>query len=504
MSNLFEALGIVLSPEILLIVAASSLYGLFMGAMPGLSATMAVALLVPITFFMEPIPALAAIITTSAMAIFAGDIPAALIRMPGTPSSAAYTEDLYGLTKVGKAQYGLGACVVFSAIGGIFGTLVLMIFAPLLANFAASFSSDEYFWLACLGMTCAVTIFAAAPVKGVIALCVGLLLATVGADLSMSYPRYTFGGYDLLSGISFIPALVGIFALAEILKFAKERHTQISPPAQVVANIFSATWWMIRTYWVQATRGSLVGTLIGFLPGAGGGISTWVSYAIALRTSKRDPVTGKHDPMVGIVEAGAANNSGLAGSWIPTLVFAIPGDALTAIVLGVLLLKGIVPGPAIFTDSATLVYAILMLFVLANVLMVPFGWMAIRTASYALRMPRPMLMSIVLLLSIVGSYAINNSLFDVWVMLVLGVVAFFLQENDFPVAPIILGLVIGPIVEQNLLMSLLKSRGDIFGLFQRPVAATLGAITVLIWVFAIARFGWAEIQKRRAVPGETT
>jgi putative tricarboxylic transport membrane protein len=497
MSNLVEALSIVMSMEVLLIVFASAVYGLFMGAMPGLSATMAVALLVPLTFFMDPIPAMAAIITTSAMAIFAGDIPAALIRMPGTPSSAAYVDDLYGLTLEGKAQYGLGACVVFSAIGGIFGTVVLMVFAPLLAQFAASFSSDEYFWLACLGMTCAVTIFAASPVKGVIALCIGLL-ATVGADLSMSYPRYTFGSYGLLSGISFIPALVGIFAMAEIMKFAKERRTQIAPPVQVIASIFSATWEMIRTYWVQATRGSLVGTLIGFLPGAGGGISTWVSYAIALRFSKRDPVTGKHDPMVGIVEAGAANNSGLAGSWIPTLVFAIPGDALTAIVLGVLLLKGVVPGPAIFTDSATLVYAILMLFVLANILMVPLGWAAIRTASYALRMPRPMLMSLVLLLAIVGSYAINNSLFDVWVMLVLGIVAFFLQENDFPVAPIILGLVIGPIVEQNLLMSLLKSRGDVMGLLDRPVAVTLGAITMLIWVAAIGQVAWGALQKRRA------
>lgn len=487
-SNISDAFALVFSPSTMAIIAVSSIYGLLMGAIPGLSATMAVALLVPLTFFMDPVPALAAIIATSAMAIFAGDIPAALIRMPGTPSSAAYVEDLYQMTKEGRAEYGLGACVVFSAIGGIFGTIVLIIGAPLLARFAASFSSDEYFWFACLGMTCAVTIFARSPLKGVASLFIGLFLATIGADISMGYPRYTFGSYDLLGGISFIPALIGMFAMVEILRFARERHKQFASPAQTPAGLFSATVEMIRAYWRNALRGSIVGTVIGVLPGSGGAIATWISYSMALRASARDPVTGKHDPMTGIVEAGSANNSGLAGAWIPALVFAVPGDAITAIVIGVLLMKGISPGPSVFTDTPTLAYALFIIFMLSNILMVPFGWVAIRASSYVLSMPRPALMSLVLLMSVVGSYAVRNSLFDIWVMLALGVLAYAMEENEFPVAPAILGLVLGPLVEQNLIMSLLKYQGNPLGLFERPAAATLGIITILIWLLPLARY----------------
>ena len=481
MESILKALALIADPYVLAVIAFSAAFGLFVGAMPGLTATMATALLVPITFFMPPVPALAAIVTASAMAIFAGDIPGALLRIPGTPASAAYTDEAYAMTRKGKAELALGAGVVFSAIGGIFGTIVLVAAAPLLAEVAIRFSSFEYFWLVCLGLSCAVFIAQSAPVKGMIALFLGLFVATIGLENPAGLPRFTFGTTDLMGGIEMIPAMVGMFAIAEVLRAMARTQAHLPPPQPVTGSIFKGQWALIRKYPKQTLRGSAIGTAIGALPGAGADIASWITYATSKRFSKEPEKFGTGH-VEGIVESGAANNAAVSGAWIPALVFGIPGDSITAIVIGVLYLKNVIPGPLVFEKSPDIVTALFVIFFLANLIMLPFGWAAIKTFKHILRIPREMLMPIVLMFCIVGAFAITNSPFAVGVMLVFGLLGFLMEENGFPVAPVILGIVLGPMLEQSFVTSMIKSDGSFLAFFARPIAGALGAATILVWV----------------------
>lgn len=473
--------SLVFTPFVLGVIVLASLFGLFVGAMPGLSATMAAALLVPLTFAMDPVPALGAIIATSAMALFAGDIPAAMLRMPGTPSSAAYVDDLYDMTQRGEGGRGLMACLLFSALGGMFATVVLIMGAPLLARFATNFSSDEYFWLAALGLSCAVIIFAGSPLKGLISLLVGLLVASVGTDLSTGTMRFTFGQDALQGGIGFVPALIGMFAFAEVLRYAFNPSALAHPPEARRMALWSETRDLVQRHWPENLRGSVIGTLTGVLPGAGGGVATWISYGIGKRFGRK--AQSAQDRQLGaIVEASSANNSSLGGAWIPTLVFGIPGDAITAVVIGVLLMKGITPGPQVFTQSQDLAYALFIVFILANLLLIPLGMLAIRFAGTVLRVPREALMPVIVMLSVIGAFSVANAPFDVGIMLALGVLAFGMERFSFPVAPAILAIVLAPVLEKNFLMSLMKARGDVLGLVDRPIAIALAGATVLLWL----------------------
>jgi TctA family transporter len=474
------AFGMVFNVQTMLVITGASLFGLFVGAVPGLTATMATALLVPVTFFMPPIPAIAAIVTATAMAIFSGDVPGCLLRMPGTPASAAYTDEAYAMTRKGQAELALGAGLVFSAIGGLFGTLVLIASAPALAEFALKFSSFEYFWLVLLGLTCAIVITSERPLKGVVSLLLGLLVASVGLGNPAGHPRFTFGVTELTGGIGMIPMMIGMFAVSEIIRFAVDMRARPLIVDQPIHNVFRGMWTLAKRYPVQILRGSLLGTLVGALPGAGADIAAWMSYAISKKTSKEPEKFGTGH-VEGIIESGAANNSAIAGAWIPALVFGIPGDSITAIVIGVLYMKNMNPGPVMFTQNPQNIYAVYLLFILANLIMIPLGWWCIKIAKNLLRVPRNVLMPIILLFCIVGSFAINNTLFDVGVMLAAGVFAYALEENGFPVAPAILGVVLGTMLEENFVTSMIKADGNLLAFFGRPVAATLGALAIAAW-----------------------
>jgi TctA family transporter len=480
MDALATAFEMVFSLQTVAIMLAASLFGLFVGAVPGLTATMATALLVPVTFFMPPIPALAAIVTATAMAIFSGDIPGCLLRMPGTPASAAYADEAYAMTRKGQAELALGSGLVFSAIGGLFGTTVLIVSAPALAEFALKFSSFEYFWLVLLGLSCAIVITAERPLKGVVSLLLGLLVASVGLGNPAVFPRFTFGNTELMGGIGFIPMMIGMFAVSEIIRFAVDLEPSLKIVDQPIRRVFRGMWGLLKKYPLQLLRGSALGTLVGALPGAGADIAAWMSYAISKKTSK-EPAKFGTGHVEGIVESGAANNSALAGSWIPALVFGIPGDSITAIVIGVLYMKNMAPGPTLFTQNPQNVYAVYLLFILANLIMIPLGFLCIRAAKQILKVPRNVLMPVILLFCVVGSFAINNTPFDVGVMLVAGIVAYLLEENGFPVAPAILGVVLGTMFEENFVTSMIKSDGNLLGFFSRPVAATLGVLTLAAW-----------------------
>ena len=377
MPILAEAFGLVFQPYVLAVIFASACFGMFVGAIPGLSATMATALLVPVTFFMDPVPAIAAIVTATAMAIFAGDIPGALLRMPGTPASAAYVEDAYRMTRSGRSEEALGASLVFSSIGGIFGTIVLVTASPVLADIALRFSSFEYFWLVILGLSCAIFVSPGSVPRGMISLVIGLFAALVGIDNPAGQPRYTFGNVELLAGVQFIPAMIGLFAVSEVFRSVVTRKETPRVKRAGGRGIFASQWQNLKRYPVQAARGSIVGTAIGALPGAGADIAAWISYAISKRFSKQKEKFGTGH-VEGLVEAGASNNGAVSGAWIPALVFGIPGDSITAIVIGVLYIKGINPGPTVFINQPQLIYAVFMVFFLANIVMLPLGWLAIK------------------------------------------------------------------------------------------------------------------------------
>lgn len=486
MDALITAFGLVFQPYVLAVIAASAVYGLFVGAIPGLTATMATALLVPVTFFMPPVPAVAAIVTATAMAIFSGDIPSALLRMPGTPASAAYTDEAYLLTRSGQAELALGAGLVFSVLGGIFGVAVLIVAAPALAEIALKFSSFEYFWLVMLGFTCAVFIAGSDPLKGVIALLLGLLISCVGLENPAGAPRWTFGNSELMGGIPLIPLMIGMFAVSEVLRFASASVRPEMAVDRPFGNVFAGMWGLIKKYKLGLFRGSALGTAVGALPGAGADIAAWMSYAVSKKFSKEPEKFGKGH-VEGIVESGAANNSALGGAWIPALVFGIPGDSITAIAIGVLYLKDMNPGPMLFVNNPQNIYAVFIVFVLAQLLMLPFGWAAIKAAKRILRIPAGLLMPLILLFCVVGSFAINNSLFGVIVMGVAGVLAFYMERWGFPVAPTILGVVLGTMLEEHFFSSLVKADGQFLAFFERPIAGALGVLTLLIWLVPLWR-----------------
>ncbi|NMA71380.1 MAG: tripartite tricarboxylate transporter permease [Firmicutes bacterium] len=486
--NLVGAVALLAQPQVILIALISAVFGMFMGAVPGLTATMGMALLVPFTFFMDQVSVLVAVISMSGMAIFAGDIPGTLVRIPGTPSSAAYVDDAFILTQQGKAARALGLNVLGSALGGIFGALGLMLAAPALARFASRFTSFEYFWLAVLGLSATVAVSQGSVAKNGLSLLIGLFLATIGIDITLGIPRFTFGNVNLLSGISFIPAMVGLFGVSEVIRVTMEEFQGKEAPqirfglVEMIRNALDGLRARVRLF----IQSGLTGVLVGALPGAGADIAAWVSYGFGKNTAKEPEKFGKGSEEA-IISGTSANNAALAGTWIPALVFGIPGDSITAILLGVLMMKGIRPGPGIFENQGNLVYAIYLAFILANLLLIPLGWVATRTGLLMLRVPKRILMPCILLFCIVGAYAINNSMFDVGVMLVMGILGYMLQQLQVPTAPIVLGLILGPLMEQNFMMSVIKTQGSLAMFFTRPISAVLALLCLAAWLYPLYR-----------------
>ncbi len=495
-STFITALQNIASPEVLLVIFLAAVYGLFVGSIPGLTATMAVALLIPLTFYLDNLSAIAAIVTLEACSIFAGDIPTTLVRIPGTPSSAAYTDDAYSLTQQGRHETSLGVSLVFSVAGGLFGALVLILAAPLLAKIAFQFTTYEYFWLYVLGLSCAAIVSTGSRLKGALALMIGLMFSTVGLSEVHSVPRFTFGFDELFTGINFIPAMIGLFGLSEVLRncltsktdekanqlkstlTAEDDHSLWKHIKPVFGGVLPQ-FWKRKFSWL---RSSCIGSTIGMIPGAGADIAAWVSYAVSKKSSKTPGEYGKGS-LDAVGDATSANNSALAGAWIPALVLGIPGDSVTAIVIGVLLMKNITPGPEIFNnpDQLVLVHGIYITFILVNLLLIPLGFLAIRSGSQLVRVPRRILMPLILMFCVVGSYSINGSYFDVWVMLAMGIIGFTLEVFEIPLGPVVLGIILGGRLEQAFVQNLTKD-DSILSFFSRPISAVLGCFCIALWL----------------------
>lgn len=507
--TLAQALAAVADPTVLLVIAASAVYGTLFGSIPGLSATMAVALIVPLTYFLSPLAALASVITLEACAISAGDIPSALVRIPGTPASAAYADDLYALARRGQYHTALGTCVMFSAIGGLFGAAVLILFAQPFASLATMFTVAEYFWFYVLGLGCAVVVSRGSALKGAFALLIGLLLSTVGLSAVHTEARFTFGHPELYQGINFIPAMIGLFGLSEVLRTVSRFgvREELVPAAVVdtgrsvssfasffarhvtasLREVFGGSLAMLRRRPARIMQCNAIGTLIGILPGAGADVAAWVSFGYSKRRSKNPEEYGRGS-LEGVADAGAANNAALAGAWIPALVFGIPGDTITAIVLGIMMMKNLTPGPQIFEKQAVLVHSLYFVFILANLALIPAGWLAIRAGGQLVRVPKHTLIPIIVMFCVIGAYAINGSYFDVGLMLAMGVVGFALERVEVPVGPIVLGIILGGPLEERFVQAMTASRGSLSVFVSRPIAAGLAVLTLVVLMLPVISF----------------
>ena len=498
-------------PDLWAILIGSACYGIFVGAIPGLTATMAVALFVPMAYWLDPLSAITAIVTMVACAIFAGDIPTVFLRIPGTPASAAYADQAYRLGKRGMARQLLGFSLLCSVTGGIIGAIVLMLLGSQLAKAARLFSVTEYFWLCVIGLSCAVLVApGTARWKAIVSLLIGLLLSTVGLSSVHGVPRFTFGSAALYQGISFIPAMIGLFGLSEVFANLNSEafHRDRKPQSQTETvraerrerdpNAFGRWIGRLRHRPRNVGQSSLLGVLIGMLPGAGADIAAWICFAAANRggDNQEDQQT-----IQAIGDATTANSAALAGGWIPALVFGIPGDSVTAIAIGVLLMKNVTPGPTIFQDQPELVYSIYVVFVLANLIMLPVGAAAIALAGWLVRIPKRVLLPVIVLFCITGSYALNASTFDVGIMLAMGLLGFVLNRFQFPLGPVVLGLILGGPLEERLIQSLTASGNRFSGLIDRPIALVLACISAAIG-FQIVRSMIRELRSADRSPSD--
>jgi len=455
--------------------------GILVGGTPGLTATMAVALIIPITYYMDPLAGFAMILGVSFTSIFAGDIPATFLRIPGTPASAAAVLDGFEMSKKGKGSLALTIDLICSVIGGFIGVISLIIIAPPLAKFALQFTHFQYFWLGVFGLSMSAVLSRGNIVRGLISAVLGLLVSTVGIDITTGFPRFAFGNIELMGGIEFIPVMVGLFGISEVFKNVKspDRLIERTIHDKINVSIFETLLIVWERKWI-VLKSSFIGTCVGALPGAGADIAAWVAYGIEKKTSKKPEEFGK-GCIDGVIAPTSANNAALGGTWIPALVFGVPGDSITAIVLGAMLMYGLRPGPLIFQQSPDLIKGIFAIALVSQIFLLPVGVLGIKAYSWILKLPRNVIMVFVLIFSVVGSYAIRNSFFDICIMLFFGVIGYIFENLNIPSAPMILGIILGPMIEDNLRVGLIKTGGNYLPFLTNPISAIL--VLLIIFTF---------------------
>ncbi|UOQ44283.1 tripartite tricarboxylate transporter permease [Halobacillus salinarum] len=466
----------------LLAIIIGCAIGISIGALPGLTATMGVALILPVTFSMEPIAGILLLIGVYFGAIYGGSIAAILLRTPGTPSSAATAIAGYELTKRGFAYKALTTATLSSSIGGILSVFVLIFIAPQLAKFALNFSAQETFALAVFGLAVITSVAGKSMVKGLIVGAVGLLISTIGTDPMGGFPRFTFGNYNLTGGINFIPVMIGLFAAAQAFQSLEELISKRNV-IQKVKKI-SLKWEEFRTIILTILRSTGIGTFIGMIPGAGGDIGAFVAYNVASTFAKNKDEFNKGN-LEGVAAPEAANNGSTGGAMIPLLTLGIPGDAVTAVLLGALMVQGIQPGPQLFQQNGEIVYSLFIGMILANVMIMIYGLLGIRLFAKVLAIPKAILTPVILVLCVVGSYSLGNSMFDVYVMLISGIIGYLMLRYDFSASPVILALILGPMMEASLRRTLVMSNGNIFSFFTRPISAILLTLAIIVLVLPL-------------------
>lgn len=477
MLDAIAAMGSVfLDPYLIALIAGTTIVGVVIGALPGLGATTGAALLLSFTLTMEPVYAITVLTTIYVSATFAGSITAILINTPGTPAAAATCLDGYPMAQRGEAGRALGIAVVSSTIGGIFSVIALAIAAPLLATVAYQFRPPEYFALTLFGLSMLATISDGGAVKNLIGGLFGVWLATIGADHSTSIERFMFGNYELYEGLNFIPVMIGLFAMSELL--VQSGRLQSIAEAVKMKAISLPSRADYKKIWKTIARSCGIGTFIGVLPAEGATVASMIGYSEARRWSKNKDEFGK-GAIEGIAGAEAANNAATGGAMVPTMVLGIPGSGTTAVILVGLLVHGLRPGPYLFTEQVDTVYSIFGAMLLANIMFLGIGLFAAKQFARISLVPVPLLWPVVFALAVIGAYALNQSLLDVWLVLIFGVVGYVMRRFGFAVAPVAIGLILGHMVETNLQNSLKIFDGQWWLILTQPLALLFIVLSVI-------------------------
>lgn len=460
-----------------------SLFGVFVGivfgALPGLTATMTIAVFIPFTFGVPAVQSFAFLLGLYSGAVYGGSVSAILINIPGTPSAIATGFDGYPMCQQGRAGEAIGISTISSGLGGLFSVFVLAFAAPLVASIALKFSAEEYVGITLIGLSIIAIISPGSTVKGLIAGTLGLIIGTAGLDPIGSYPRMVFNRPELFDGVSEIPVMIGMYGLSEMLiQISDEQHIKII--TQKLKNVLPSFRQVVRLL-PTIFRSSLVGVAIGAVPAAGGSIASLVAYGQEKRFSRRADLLGTGIDE-GVAAPEAANNASTGGALIPMMTLGIPGDPMTAVLMGGLIIQGLRPGPLLFQEQMPFVSSIFISLLLSVVFMTVLGLAGAKYFSRLISTPKRFLIPAILLFCLIGSYSINNSMFDIGVLIASGLVGFVLRKFGFPVAPVILGLILGPMFESNLRRALMLSRGDWSPFVTRPISLSFIIIAVLIIV----------------------
>jgi putative tricarboxylic transport membrane protein len=478
---IYQGLLVAMQWKNVLLVFFGAAGGIIIGALPGLTATMGVALLIPVTFGMEPASGLIMLGAIYCGAIYGGSISAILIRTPGTPAAAATVFDGYEMTKKGEAGKALGAAIYASFVGGIVSATILILVAEPLAMFSLRFGPPEYMWLGVFGLTIIASLAGRSLLKGMISGLIGLLISTMGMHPLSGFMRFTFGRVELYDGIPIVIALIGLFSVSQVLYLAERKGAEAAEISKNVGNLLP-TWAELKEVKATLLRSSIIGTIVGAIPGAGTDIASFLGYNEARRFSKNPEKFGT-GCVEGVVAPEAANNGVTGGSLIPMLTLGIPGNAVTAVLMGGLLIHGLLPGHELFTKHGHIIYGFMISLYLANIFYLFMGFLAVRHFVRVVQTPSGVLAPVIMTLSVVGSYAINNSVSDVMLMFGMGLLGYVMRKLDYPLAPICLAIILGPMVESNLARTLTISQAKeinpLLMSFTRPICLILISLTIL-------------------------
>lgn len=490
---MLSSYGTVFSPSIVLMICVGTTAGIVIGALPGLTATMGVALLVPLTFGRPALESISMLMGIYCGAMYGGSISAILIRTPGTPAGAATVLDGYPMAKRGEAGRAMTMALFASFFGGVVGALIMTFASPFISSIALEFGPVEYFGLAIFGLSIIVSISGRSLIKGAISAFFGLLIASIGFDPISGFPRFTFGMMEMMEGPPFIPTLIGLFAVSEV--FNEVQKTGQIQQAKANLDRYLPTWADIKATFKTLTRSSLIGTGIGAIPGAGGDIAAFVAYGEAKRASKHPEKFGTGE-VNGIAASESANNACSGGAMIPLLSLGVPGDAVTAVLLGAFVVQGLQPGPMLYKEHMDIVYQIFAAMMVAQFAMQFIGMAGIRLFAKVILVDRAILTPAIFVLSMVGAYAMRSNIFDVYTTLAFGILGYILTRYDYPLSPILLALILGPMAESNLRRAMVISNGDPMILLSRPIAVGLMVLAVASLVMSIR--GHRKVEARLA------
>lgn len=492
--NLAAAWPLVANFESFFALASGIVIGVVAGAIPGMSATMAVALTLPFTFALQPITGILLLLGVYKGGIFGGSIPAILIKTPGTPASSATILDGYPMAENGQAGKALGMALYASCTADVISNMSLILFAGWLASFALSFGPPEFFTLILFSLTIIAGVSGDSLIKGLLSAVCGLLLATVGLDLVYGTNRFTFNDPNLMGGLNFIAVLIGLFAIPEILSYVW--HPGGGKGTVRALGEQHVTFAEYRKSFRSIIRGSFIGVILGSIPGIGAAPAAFLSYSEARRRSPDKENFGKGE-IEGVAASEAGNNGVCGATLIPLLALGVPGDVITAIVIGAFMVHGLQPGPMMFVANANIVYALFLGLIISSVLLLIVGSVAIRLFRYIVDVPRSVLMPSVLILCVFGVYAVNNNVFDIIVMFGMGWLGYFMMRNNIPAAPFLIAFILGPLLEDNFRQAMLMSNGDPQILFRSWITWFFWAVT-LITIGALIRTG---LHQRSAASG---